>query len=40
MIREGLTRLRFMFLRQKPNKLDEELSFHVEQSTERNLASG
>jgi putative ABC transport system permease protein len=40
MIKEDLTRLRFLFLRRKPNELDEELEFHVRQSTERNLASG
>jgi putative ABC transport system permease protein len=40
MIKEYLTRLRFMLLRQKPNELDEELLFHVQQSTERNISSG
>jgi len=40
MIKEWLTSFRFMLLRQQPNELDEELRFHVQQSTERNVASG
>jgi predicted permease len=40
MMRESLTRLRFLFTRRKPDELDDELRFHVEQSTERNIAAG
>jgi putative ABC transport system permease protein len=40
MMNEWLTRFRFMFLRRKPDELDEELRFHVEQSLERNIAAG
>ena len=40
MIRESLTRIRFLFSRRKPDELDDELRFHVEQSTERNIAAG
>ena len=40
MIKELLTRLRF-FLSPRPNcELDEELQFHVEQSTQANMAAG
>ena len=34
MIAEFLTRVRFLFTRRKPADLDEELRYHVEQSTE------
>jgi predicted permease len=40
MILESLTRLRFLFLRPKPEEFDEELRFHLEQSTVRNMAAG
>ncbi|MGD0630610.1 MAG: permease prefix domain 1-containing protein [Terracidiphilus sp.] len=40
MIKEFLTRLRFLILRRPQSELDQELRFHVEQSTERNVASG
>jgi predicted permease len=40
MMTEWLTRLRFMILHGKPQELDEELRFHIEQSTERNIAAG
>ncbi|HUD12826.1 MAG TPA: permease prefix domain 1-containing protein, partial [Terracidiphilus sp.] len=40
MMREFLTRLRFLALRRPQSELDEELNFHVEQSVERNVAAG
>jgi putative ABC transport system permease protein len=40
LIREWLTRFGFMIFRKKTNELHEELRFHVEQSTERNIAAG
>ena len=40
MIPESLMRLRFLFLRPKPQEFDEELRFHLEQSTDRNMAAG
>jgi putative ABC transport system permease protein len=40
MMNEWLTRIRFMFTRRKPDELEEELRFHVEQSVERNMAAG
>jgi predicted permease len=40
MMSEWLIRFRFLFLRRKPHELDEELRFHVEQSIERNVATG
>jgi predicted permease len=40
MIIEFLTRLRFFFSRRKPAELDDELQFHVEQSTAANMAAG
>lgn len=40
MIRELLTRLRFFLARRNPGDLDEELTFHVEQSTQANMAAG
>ena len=40
MISEFWTRLRYFFSRRKPEELDEELCFHIEQSVEKNLAAG
>ena len=40
MIAELLTRLRFLFLRKKPNELDKELRFHLEQSIAAKQAAG
>ncbi len=40
MMKEWLTRLRFMLFRRKPQELDEELRFHVEQATEARMAAG
>jgi len=40
MIRESFTRLRFLITRRKPTELDEELAFHIEQSTNANIAAG
>jgi hypothetical protein len=40
MIHELLTRLRFLLTRRRPTELDEELAFHIEQSTNANIASG
>ena len=40
MITELLTRLRFLVLRKKPSELDEELSFHLEQSIAAKQAAG
>ncbi len=40
MITELLARLRFLILRKKPSELDEELSFHIEQSTAAKQAAG
>src|SRR5580698_8559483 len=40
MMREFLTRLKFLILRRPKSELDQELRFHVEQSTERNVAGG
>jgi predicted permease len=40
MVKEWLTRFRFLFLHRKPNELDEELRFHLEQSTEARIAAG
>jgi len=40
MIHEFFTRLRFLLTRRKPTELDEELSFHIEQSTDANIAAG
>jgi predicted permease len=40
MMKELLTRLKFLTLRRRHSELDEELRFHVHQSTERNIASG
>src|SRR5271157_5347017 len=40
MMKELLTRLRFLLRRQPPNDLDEELQFHVEQATEAKIAAG
>ena len=40
MLREFLTRLRFFLLRKHPVDLDDELEFHLEQSTRVNVANG
>ena len=40
MITEALTRVRFLIFRKKPNELDEELEFHLEQAIAANLAAG
>jgi putative ABC transport system permease protein len=40
MMAELLTRLRFLFSRRKPSDVEDELQFHVEQSTRANLAAG
>jgi putative ABC transport system permease protein len=40
MMTELLTRLRFLILRVKPNEFEQELLFHVEQSTKANIARG
>src|SRR5487761_225528 len=40
MIRELLTRLRFLFFRKTHSEVDEELLFHLEQQTEVNIAAG
>ena len=40
MIKELLTRLRFFFSPRPGGELDEELQFHVEQSTQANMAAG
>ena len=40
MITELLTRLRFLVVRKKPSELDEELSFHLEQSIAAKQAAG
>jgi putative ABC transport system permease protein len=40
MIPESLMRLRFLLWRPKPEEFDEELRFHLEQSTDRNMAAG
>ena len=40
MITELITRLRFLFARRKPADLDDELAFHVEQSTQARIAVG
>jgi putative ABC transport system permease protein len=40
MITELLTRLRFLFTCRKPADLDDELAFHVEQSTSQRIANG
>ena len=40
MITEFLTRLRFLILRKKGSELDEELRFHLEQSTAAKVAAG
>ncbi|MGA2536358.1 MAG: ABC transporter permease [Terracidiphilus sp.] len=39
-MKEFFTRLRFLVLRRSNSELDEELRFHVQQLTERNIASG
>ncbi len=40
MIRELLTRTRFLFFARKHAELDDELQFHVQQSIEANIAAG
>ena len=40
MIKEFLTRIRFLVKRPKPSEMDDELQFHMEQSTAVNIASG
>jgi putative ABC transport system permease protein len=40
MAKEILTQLRFLFSRRKHGELNEELKFHVEQSTSANMAAG
>ncbi len=40
MLREFLTRLRFSMARKRPVDLDDELQFHLDQSTQTNLAAG
>ncbi len=40
MIKEWLTRIRFLFLHRKPEELDEELRFHVVQATNARIAAG
>ena len=40
MIKELLTRLRFFLWPRPSGELDEELQFHVEQSTQANMAAG
>jgi len=40
MMQEWLSRFRFVFLKRKPDELEEELKFHVEQATEARVAAG
>lgn len=40
MLRECLTRVRFFISRKRPVDLDDELQFHLEQSTQTNIAAG
>jgi putative ABC transport system permease protein len=40
MMSEILTRLRFLFSRRIPSEMDEELQFHLEQSTKARIAAG
>jgi putative ABC transport system permease protein len=40
MIKEFITRTRFLFFRSKPAELNEELQFHLEQATAANIAAG
>ena len=40
MMRELLTRVRFLLVRRSPAELDEELQFHLEQAAEANIAAG
>jgi hypothetical protein len=40
MLREFLTRLRFFVSRKRPVDLDDELQFHLDQSTQANIAAG
>ena len=40
MLREFVTRLRFFVLRKRPVDLEDELQFHLDQSTQANIAAG
>ncbi len=40
MIKEFITRARFLFFRRKPAELNEELQFHLEHATAANIAAG
>jgi predicted permease len=40
MLQEFLTRLRFFMSHNRPGDLDDELQFHIEQSTQANIAAG
>ena len=40
MLREILTRVRFFISRKRPVDLDDELQFHLDQSTQTNIAAG
>jgi predicted permease len=40
MLRECLTRVRFFISRKRPVDLDDELQFHLDQSTQTNIAAG
>jgi predicted permease len=40
LIHELLTRVRFLLTHRRPTELDEELAFHIEQSTNANIAAG
>jgi putative ABC transport system permease protein len=40
MLREFLTRLRFFVSRKQPVDLEDELQFHLDQSTQANIAAG
>src|SRR5438132_8499136 len=40
MMREFLTRLRFFMSRKRPVDLDDELQFHLDQSTQTNITAG
>jgi hypothetical protein len=40
MMREGMSKLRFLVTRGKPAELDEELQFHLAQSIDAKVAAG
>ena len=40
MVKDLLTKLRFLLTRRKPEELDEELQFHLERATEERIAAG